>query len=72
MNELARRVRARVDPAVDIARVAPSFGAGFVPIRHRCPDVRRLAEWTGYEPRVSLDQTVAAAVTARRAARSLS
>ena len=53
------------------AAVARELGAGFVPIHHRRPDVRRLCAWTGHAPRVPLDATVRAALNARRAARSL-
>ncbi|MHC4548908.1 MAG: NAD-dependent epimerase/dehydratase family protein [Planctomycetota bacterium] len=70
--ELAHRVRAHVDPALRIELVSPAadYGAGFVPIHHRRPDVHRLAAWTGYEPRVPLDATIAASLRARRAVRS--
>jgi len=71
IRDLAGRVRGRVEPQPRIEFVAPSYGAGFVPIHHRRPDVRRLLAWTGYAPRVPLDTTVRAALNARRAARSL-
>jgi UDP-glucose 4-epimerase len=71
IRELAGRVRERVDPRPRIEFVRPAYGAGFVPIHHRRPDVRRLRAWTGHAPRVPLDATVQAALNARRAARSL-
>ena len=69
---VARRIRAVVDPALRIEHVpaGAAYGAGFVPIRHRRPDVTRLRELTGYEPRVSFDATLRAFLELRvRAAR---
>ncbi|MCZ6574131.1 MAG: NAD-dependent epimerase/dehydratase family protein [Planctomycetota bacterium] len=69
---VARRIRALVDPALRIEHVpaGAAYGAGFVPIRHRRPDVTRLRELTGYEPRVSFDATLRAFLELRvRAAR---
>lgn len=67
--DLARRVRARIDPEAAIEHVAPAYGAGFVPIRHRRPDPARLLAHTGYAPRFSLDDTLDAFVVSRDAAR---
>jgi UDP-glucose 4-epimerase len=67
--ELARRVRALVDPRLRIEAVPPAYGPGFVAIRHRRPDVRRLIALTGYRPRVTLDETLVACVSGARAAR---
>jgi hypothetical protein len=61
-------VRDLVDPRVKIESVPPK-AAGFVPIRHRRPDVRRLLARTGYAPRVSLDETIRSCVRVARAAR---
>jgi len=66
---LAERVRALVDPRLAITRGAPAYGEGFVAIRHRRPDVRRLAEATGHRPRYSLDDTLRACVSAVTQAR---
>ena len=69
---VARRIRAVVDPALRIEHVpaAAAYGAGFAPIRHRRPDLTRLRELTGYEPRVSFDATLRAFLELRvRAAR---
>ena len=66
--DLARRVRDLVDPRVRIESVPPKT-AGFVPIRHRRPDVRRLVALTAYAPRVSLDETIRSCVRVARAAR---
>jgi UDP-glucose 4-epimerase len=71
IRDLAGRVRERVEPRPRIEFVTPAYGAGFVPIHHRRPDVRRLCAWTGYAPRVPLEATVRASLNARRAARSL-
>jgi UDP-glucose 4-epimerase len=71
IRELAGRVRERVEPPPRVEFVTPAYGAGFVPIHHRRPDVRRLCAWTGYAPRVPLEATVRASLNARRAARSL-
>ena len=60
--ELARRVRALVDPALEIRLQPAAYGEGFAPIHHRRPDVRRLLEWTSYDPRESLDATLQACV----------
>jgi UDP-glucose 4-epimerase len=67
--DLARRVRDLVDPRVKIDARPPKYGRGFVPIRHRRPDVRRLLALTGYAPRVSLDETIRSCVNVARAAR---
>jgi UDP-glucose 4-epimerase len=65
--DLARRVRDLVDPAVGLVHVEPSYGAGFRAIRRRRPDTRRLRAASGYAPRIGLDETLRASVTARRA-----
>jgi UDP-glucose 4-epimerase len=65
--DLARRVRELVDPAVVLAHVEPAYGSGFRAIQRRRPDTRRLRAATGYAPRIELDETVRASVTARRA-----
>jgi UDP-glucose 4-epimerase len=62
---LARLVRDRVDPAVPIVHAEPGYGAGFVAIRHRRPDVRRLHALTGHRPGFDLAQTIDACVSAR-------
>ena len=67
--DLARKVRDLVDPRVRIEAAQPSYGKGFVAIRHRRPDVRRLLAVTGYAPRVALDETIRSCVTVARAAR---
>jgi UDP-glucose 4-epimerase len=67
--DLAQRVRARIEPAAAIEHVAPAYGAGFVPIRHRRPDPARLLERTGYTPRYSLDETLDSFAVSRDAAR---
>ena len=66
--DLARRVRDLVDPRVRIESVPPK-AIGFVPIRHRRPDVRRLVALTAYAPRVPLDETIRSCVRVARAAR---
>lgn len=66
--DLARRVRDLVDPRVKLDARAPKYGFGFVPIRHRRPDVRRLLALTGYAPRVPLDETIRSCVHGARAA----
>jgi len=71
IRDLAGRVREQVEPRPRIDFVTPSYGAGFVPIHHRRPDVRRLCAWTDYTPRIPLETTVRASLNARRAARSL-
>lgn len=67
--DLARRVRDLVDPRVKIDAASPKYGPGFVAIRHRRPDVRRLLALTGYAPRVPLDETIRSCVSVARAAR---
>jgi len=68
--ELARRVRDLVDPRVAIETAPPAYGAGFVPIRHRRPDVRRLLALTGHRPVVPLEATLRSCVSGAAAARS--
>ncbi|MDH3591199.1 MAG: NAD-dependent epimerase/dehydratase family protein, partial [Planctomycetota bacterium] len=70
IGDLAARVRDLVDPSLRIESVAPAYGPGFAPIRHRRPDPSRLVAYTGYEPRYSLDETLRACITHHRAARS--
>lgn len=67
--DLARRIRDLVDPSLAIDHVAPDYGRGFAPIRHRRPDTRRLLDATGWMPRVPLDATLRACVGVARAAR---
>lgn len=67
--DLARRVRDVVDPRVKIDAAPPRYGSGFVAIRHRRPDVRRLLALTGYFPSVPLDETIRSCVSVARAAR---
>jgi UDP-glucose 4-epimerase len=70
--ELARAVRDGVDPELAIEVSAPAdYGTGFVPIRHRRPDVHRLLQRTGYRPRVPLHETLRACISARREVRSI-
>jgi hypothetical protein len=62
-------VRDIVDPRVKIDVAPPRYGKGFVPIRHRRPDVGRLLALTRYVPRVPLDDTIRSCVNMARAAR---
>ena len=65
--DVARRVRDRVDPSLPIALAPAPYGEGFVPIRHRRPDVARLHAWTKYEPRIDLHATIESCVEGLRA-----
>jgi len=67
--DLARLVRARVEPRASIEHRAPAYGAGFAPIRHRRPDVARLLALTGHEPAVALAATIDACASSLAAAR---
>ena len=61
--DLAGKVRALVDDAISLERVP----AGFSQIHRRRPCAERIFELTGYEPVVSLDETLRACVRTRRA-----
>lgn len=65
--ELAQRVRDLVDRRVEIAHEPPAYGEGFVPIRYRRPDTKRLVACTGYEPQHSLNDTLRTCISYRRA-----
>ena len=54
MLELARRIRAGINPDLEIVHTEPGYGAGFAPIRHRRPDCARLRRLTRYAPRHDL------------------
>ena len=73
IGRLAERVRERVGSTSPIVHVpyAEAFDAHFEDLRVRQPDLRRIREAVGFEPRIALETTIddlAAAVTAGGAA----
>jgi UDP-glucose 4-epimerase len=66
--ELAGRVIAAVDPSLKIEFIsyAEAYSKDFEDCRRRVPDLSRLREATGYEPRHDLDECVREVVAWRR------
>jgi UDP-glucose 4-epimerase len=64
IRQLAERVIRYVNPELEIRHVpyAQVFGDGFEDIRRRIPDLTRVRETIGYEPRYNLDDIVRAVV----------
>jgi len=60
IGDLAELVRATLGCAAPIVNVPyeRAFGRGFDDLRDRSPDLTRLREVTGFQPRISLEQTV--------------
>ncbi len=60
MLDLARRVIARSGSASEIRFVpyAEAYESGFEDMRHRVPDIRKIQTVVGWEPRVSLDESL--------------
>jgi UDP-glucose 4-epimerase len=58
---LARKVRAAAGSQSRLVHVpyAEAFGAGFEDMHRRVPDISKLRQLTGFEPRVHLDEIVA-------------
>jgi UDP-glucose 4-epimerase len=58
INELAERVRQLVNPAVQVVHIpyADAYAEGFEDIRYRVPDISRLRQTVGFEPRHDLDR----------------
>lgn len=67
--ELARRVLAVVNPslAIEFQSYAEAYSPDFEDIRSRVPDLTRLRETIGYEPRYSLDEVIREVVAWKRA-----
>ena len=72
--DLARRVRAIVDPAVEIVHVPyeEAYGAGFEDMDRRVPDTTRLREAVGFAPARGLDDILRDTVRQMRAERAAS
>jgi len=71
IEQLARKVRERVDRSVEITHIpyTEAYEAGFEDMRRRVPDISRAAEAIGFKPRVSLDEALDKLVEYHRAAR---
>jgi len=69
--ELAQRVAAAVDPAVEIRfqSYAEAYSADFEDVRARVPDLTRLRTTIDYRPQHDLDQTIGEVVAHQRAKR---
>jgi UDP-glucose 4-epimerase len=57
IRDLAERVREKVDPGLEITTIPyeEAYEAGFEDIRRRVPDLTRVRETIGYEPRYDLN-----------------
>jgi UDP-glucose 4-epimerase len=66
--DLARRVIAAVDPtlAVQLVSYAEAYGEGFEDCRRRVPDLTRLRQTIGFEPRYGLDEIIREVVRWKR------
>ena len=71
MNDLAARVRDRVDPALEIVHIPydVAYEAGFEDVRRRVPDCSRIRDLTGWEPGMDLDRIIDIVIRDRRAHR---
>jgi UDP-glucose 4-epimerase len=60
INELAERVRGRVNPQAEIVHVPynEAYGEGFEDPRRRVPDLSRLKRLTGFQPAKTLDDII--------------
>jgi len=58
INELAERVRARIDPAVEIRHLSyeQAYTKGFEDMRRRVPSLEKVRALVGFQPQYSLDQ----------------
>lgn len=67
--ELAQRVLAAVNPslAIEFQSYAEAYSPDFEDIRSRVPDLTRLRETIGYEPRYALDEIIREVVAWKRA-----
>lgn len=64
IKALAERVIAATESESEI-KVVPyteAYGPGFEDMYRRIPDIRKAKEWFGYEPTISLDQTIASVI----------
>ena len=66
--DLARKVIAAVDPALEIRLVSylEAYGEDFEDCRCRVPDLGRLRQTIGWEPRYDLDRTIAEIIAWKR------
>jgi len=57
---LAERVIARIDPSLAITYLpySDAYPSGFEDIARRIPDLRRIRDTIGYEPRYDLDDII--------------
>ena len=58
IEELAEKVRQRVDPGLDIVRIPydQAYEEGFEDLQRRVPDVTKLHDLIGFEPSLGIDQ----------------
>ncbi len=70
--DLAEKVVAMVDPSLQIEFIsyAEAYGADFEDCRRRVPDLRRLRETIGFEPRYDLDEIIREVVESKRSSSS--
>jgi len=69
INELAERVRRRVNPRAKIVHVPydEAYGVGFQDLRRRIPDLTRVRRLIGFEPTKTLDDIIDAVAEECRA-----
>ena len=72
IRELAEQVRARVDPDLEITHVPHEevYGEGFEDMQRRVPDLSKLEEAIGYEPKFSMEEILEDVVDDVKARRS--
>jgi UDP-glucose 4-epimerase len=60
IGDLAERVKALVGSASPIVHIPyeEAYQPGFEDLRRRVPDIRKIAALVGYQPRISLDETL--------------
>lgn len=58
--DLARKVKALTGSLSEIVFVPydQAYGQGFEDMRRRVPDISKIRQWVGFEPRISLDETL--------------
>jgi len=73
IQALAERVIAATgsDSGIQMVPYTEAYGPGFEDMYRRIPDIRKAKEWFGYEPSISLDETIASVVEYTRSKLSL-
>jgi UDP-glucose 4-epimerase len=69
MHDLAELVRKAVESnsSIELIPYDEAYAEGFEDMERRVPDAGKLEKWTGFRPRISLDEIVADVIADRRA-----